>query len=191
MKVLMFIGPERFVPCTFPGIEPNRYLVSDRGRVFNLISGNYISSHIDKEKRLRCSLKTLEGNKKFFTHRLVAWEFCTGYSEERNIVNHKDGNSLNNFYFNLEWVTSMENTHHAYSKGLIPVGEKSHLAKYSENFIRKLCEQLEITTKAREIYNNLQNDVELSGVTLKTFKSLVKKVKNRQNWVHVSKDYNF
>jgi hypothetical protein len=47
-------------------------------------------------------------------HRLVAHAFCAGYSEERNQVNHIDGNILNNKSSNLEWVSASENTQHSY-----------------------------------------------------------------------------
>lgn len=38
-------------------------------------------------------------------HRLVAEYFVPGRTEERNVVHHVDGNPLNNFYKNLQWVT--------------------------------------------------------------------------------------
>lgn len=44
-------------------------------------------------------------------HKLVATAFC-GKPKGCNCVNHKDGNSLNNYYKNLEWVTHRENDCH-------------------------------------------------------------------------------
>lgn len=41
-------------------------------------------------------------------HQLVCQYFCDGYFEGA-VVNHKDGNTLNNYYTNLEWVTQKEN----------------------------------------------------------------------------------
>lgn len=55
--------------------------------------------------------------KRFFIHRLVAYHFCNGYKPNL-IVNHKDGNKLNNRANNLEWVTRSENDLHAYKNHL-------------------------------------------------------------------------
>lgn len=45
-------------------------------------------------------------------HRLVAEVFCEK-QEHQQIVNHKDGNRLNNEALNLEWLTQKENVAHA------------------------------------------------------------------------------
>lgn len=49
-------------------------------------------------------------NKKIYkmVHRLVAEHFVDGYFKGA-VVNHKDGNKLNNNYRNLEWVTQKFN----------------------------------------------------------------------------------
>lgn len=52
----------------------------------------------------------------FILARLVAHAFVKGYSEERNTVNHKDGDIKNNCSDNLEWVSKSENNKHAYDK---------------------------------------------------------------------------
>lgn len=48
--------------------------------------------------------------------RIVAFNFVEGHSKERNTVNHKDGNVLNNNAENLEWVIQSENNKHSYRK---------------------------------------------------------------------------
>ena len=55
--------------------------------------------------------------KRFFIHRLVAQHFCEGYQKDL-VVNHKDGNKLNNCANNLEWVTRSENDLHAFKNNL-------------------------------------------------------------------------
>lgn len=52
------------------------------------------------------------------THRLVGKAFVQGETEERNQINHKDGNPKNNKFENLEWVTCQENKDHAIATGL-------------------------------------------------------------------------
>ncbi len=51
-------------------------------------------------------------------HVLLANAFVDGKTEERNMVNHIDGNKLNYSIDNLEWVSASENCLHAYMTGL-------------------------------------------------------------------------
>ena len=52
-------------------------------------------------------------NKNFLLYRLVAHAFVDGYTDERNTVNHIDGDTHNNKADNLEWVSQLENNRHA------------------------------------------------------------------------------
>lgn len=50
----------------------------------------------------------------YLLHRIVATAFCENSDPiNKKIVNHKDGNKLNNFASNLEWVTHSENNLHS------------------------------------------------------------------------------
>lgn len=53
----------------------------------------------------------------YYAHRLVA-EYFVDKVDGKNIINHKDGNKINNNYLNLEWCTYSENTLHAIRLGL-------------------------------------------------------------------------
>lgn len=57
----------------------------------------------------------VDGDKKkrYSIHRLVAFYFCDGHFDGA-VVNHKDSNTLNNDYRNLEWVTQAENIRKGY-----------------------------------------------------------------------------
>lgn len=56
---------------------------------------------------------TINGQKKAYAvHRLVAENFIPN-DQKMPIVNHKDGNKLNNNVDNLEWVTQSQNRQHA------------------------------------------------------------------------------
>lgn len=57
--------------------------------------------------------------KKFLIHRLVAKHVIVN-PQNLKVVNHKDGNKLNNSVDNLEWCTNSENILHARRTGLNP-----------------------------------------------------------------------
>ena len=56
-------------------------------------------------------------NKTYLLHRLVAVTFLDN-PENKEFVNHKDANKLNNSLDNLEWVTCFENNIHKIDNGL-------------------------------------------------------------------------
>lgn len=66
----------------------------------------------------KIDLKKNGVRKSFKVHRLVAFSFIP-IIDGKTIINHLDGNPLNNNYKNLEWCTQKENVNHAINTGLI------------------------------------------------------------------------
>lgn len=60
-------------------------------------------------KQVALKLKNKRRWKKCFVHRLVGYAFVKGNTEQRNEIDHIDGNKINNKYTNLRWVTRKEN----------------------------------------------------------------------------------
>jgi len=88
------------------------YQVSNEGRVKNKKKNTILKNdNYTGYSRVRIN------DKHEAVHRLVAKYFVSGY-EENKIVNHKDGNKLNNNVNNLEWVTMQENISHAIENDL-------------------------------------------------------------------------
>lgn len=99
----------------------DKYCITNTGKVFNLVTGNemktrkiqgYLSVGLEKPKINGKRHQVI--NK---VHRLVATYFVPN-PNNNPVVNHKDGNKLNNNFTNLEWVTISENTKHSYAHQL-------------------------------------------------------------------------
>jgi hypothetical protein len=94
----------------------SNYRIYNNGQIY----GDYIKKYLTPSivnGYYRVSLWRDNIGKSCYIHRLVAQLFCDN-SDNKPIVNHRDGNKLNNHYTNLEWVTCSENNKHAYIIGL-------------------------------------------------------------------------
>lgn len=92
------------------------YLVSNLGKVFSLKSNKFLKTSIDKGGYEQVKLQYRGKQCSNFVHRLVAKEFCRGYSEGLQ-VNHIDADRLNNHASNLEWLTAKENIRDTVKRG--------------------------------------------------------------------------
>lgn len=96
-----------------------KYKISNHGNVKN-IKTNVILKPSLKNGYYYCSLKINNVDKKFRIHRLVALAFVENSNWDiNNVVNHIDGNKLNNFHKNLEWTTIGGNNKHAANNNLV------------------------------------------------------------------------
>lgn len=94
------------------------YCIYEDGRVKNKNTNYFLKGTIRLHGYLAYRLSK-EGKKyQFYAHRLVAEAFIDN-PLNFNIVNHKDGNKLNNHVNNLEWCDQSDNMKHAYQKQLI------------------------------------------------------------------------
>lgn len=106
------------------GLE-DRFMVSNLGRIKSIsrFNGLYtVRERIMRTKVNRFGYETInlwDGTVRrcFQVHRLVAEAFLPN-PEAKPVVDHLDGNKLNNSVNNLEWVSIAENNQRAYDKGL-------------------------------------------------------------------------
>lgn len=113
----------------------NNYTLFEDGRVYSKKSGIYLQACISGS-----SGYLTYGGKLGTVHRLLANYFLGGIPSKM-VVNHLDGNKLNNKLYNLEITTYQLNMQHAYVTGLAKgkPGETNSGAKLSENEYRQLC----------------------------------------------------
>lgn len=88
------------------------YKISNLGRVFSSKTCKLQEQTPNSRGYLRVHLQMDRMDKFEFTHRLVARHFVPN-PDFKNIVNHIDGNKINNVASNLEWCTAQENILHA------------------------------------------------------------------------------
>lgn len=91
------------------------YYITEDGKCYNSNTGKYLKGQENcKNGYFSYNLTMPDGSKKrCLAHRLVALAFIPNDDENKNQVNHIDGNKLNNCTDNLEWVTQAENQQHA------------------------------------------------------------------------------
>lgn len=129
-----------------PGYE-ELYEVSNKGNVRSLDrkvwNGN--GFYLKKGRILKKSKTTTgywkvelydkgRGRKSKKVHRLVAKAFIPKI-KDKNLINHIDGNPLNNNVENLEWCSQSENMEHAYEIGLMHSNFSKHKDKMIEEYV--------------------------------------------------------
>ena len=98
----------------------DKFEVSNTGKIRSLKSSKVLKTVINPSvgrEQVVVSLGATGTYKAIKIHIAVAYNFIEGY-EDGLVVNHKDGNKLNNCSWNLEWVTDQENQKHAFKNGL-------------------------------------------------------------------------
>jgi hypothetical protein len=90
------------------------YSITNNGRVFSHKWGKFkeVKPQLTEKGYHKVWLYKDKKRSMHFVHRLVLKTFGEPV-EGKYVVNHKDGNPLNNFIENLEWVTPKENDTHA------------------------------------------------------------------------------
>lgn len=103
----------------------DRYGVSESGEVSNLLTGKLLKPTINGNGYL---LFNAGAKHKLTVHRQVAQLYVPN-PNNYPVINHKDGNKLNNHFSNLEWTTYSGNTRHAFDTGLIDRKKLGRLGK--------------------------------------------------------------
>ena len=102
--------------------EYELYWVSPKGKIFTYLRGFFEEFKLSINNRNGYAYVNLFNRKNnkhesHRFHRLIAKMFIPN-PENKPVVNHIDGNKLNNNVSNLEWATISENTQHAFDNGL-------------------------------------------------------------------------
>ncbi len=121
----------------------DKFEISNDGQLRNIKTETIYKQTINKNGycQVCVSLGSRSKKKVFKIHKAVAETFIPN-SENKEEVNHKDGNKTNNNVLNLEWATDSENKQHAYKNGLMKplYGIDNGASKLTQNDIRYIRE---------------------------------------------------
>lgn len=153
------------------------YYIRDNGEVYSYKNGwktrkgwKKLTPYISRNGYENVTLVKQNKKKKAMVHRLVAKYFVDGYKEGL-VVNHIDGNTLNNKADNLEWTTQQDNIIKGYETSGVDQTRNYHYYKLKLPNGEIYEEEFKGFTSFKEWFD--QQNFPLSALTLrnkKTFK---------------------
>lgn len=131
-------------------------------RIVKRLNNGVLTNHTYVERMMKLPITSSGYNqiilhkngvsKNLYIHRLVAQHFIKN-PDKKPVVNHKDGDKLNNHYSNLEWMTVSENTKHAFDiLGFIPNTSGIHPKARVNQLDKETGEILETFESITEAY---------------------------------------
>lgn len=97
--------------------QKTNYEINEFGIVRNIKTQKELKPLLGSNGYYKYCLYVNKQAKYCSAHKIVALYFVPNKNNQE-IVNHIDGNKLNNFYKNLEWCSYQDNANHAWKEGL-------------------------------------------------------------------------
>lgn len=112
-------------------------------------------------------------------HRILAEAFIPN-PENLSDVDHIDGNRQNNILDNLRWVTHGDNIKHSFDlNNRSAIGTDNANNIFDINIVKQICELLQAGLMPATIRDRGYDYY------------LVRSIRSRKNWSHISKDYSW
>ena len=162
------------------------YIITKEGIVYNIETEQILKSTIYNAGYYRVNIQLGKRGiyKTLLLHRLIGEGFIPN-PNNFPVINHIDGNKLNNNIDNLEWCTYLHNNLHAKSMGLYrkpsPIdSEKCNLTKHSKSQVIQVCELLSQGLPPKIIHRNFKIDYDF-----------ILGLYNKRTWKKISTKYDF
>ena len=156
----------------FKRIGITQYEISDTGSIRHIFTGDARQPSLNKGGYYRISLHGFT----YSVHRLVGEAFIEN-PLNNPVINHKNGIKTDNRVENLEWVTSSENTLHAYNTGLKRRGEDFNCAKLSDTDVENI--------KLRFVQGHRSHDI---AADYEVAEGSIANIRSGRAWKHIRPD---
>ena len=136
----MIIASNNSLIKTF--VESGKYNITQDGHIYNIRTGKEIG-YTSKDTGYKViTIGSREKTRRIFIHRIIWYVYGDTPLSDTLVLNHKDGNKLNNCIDNLEQVTQAQNNLHKFRVlNHAPVIGHNKLTKKQANEIRLLRAQ--------------------------------------------------
>ena len=157
------------------------YEVSSFGRVMRVVArnsgvaGRMLSAKPNNRGYCQVCLSQGGDKKVLKVHRLVAIAFLGPPFGTRCTVNHRDLDKTNNFVYNLEWISHVDNVRHAVRAGAHPHGETNGMSVLTDDDV--------LTINAAYSTNNIT--MKELGTIFEVDRTTISKVVNGKTWKHI------
>lgn len=163
------------------------YKVYEDGRVYSLLTNKFLKADMCSGYMMY-TLSIDNKPKRYKAHRLVAMLFLENHDETKNIVNHIDGNKLNNHFSNLEWCDYYSNNKHARDMGLNNVSESNKKRWENPSFRQKMSKKFSEINQGKYNHRNnprfkysiIYNDKEITRTELRELLGLSQSATDRK-----------
>ena len=142
----------------------NKYLIDENGKVLNTETGQYLRGSYNETGYHYYRLSKNGKKKMFFAHRLVAEAFIPN-PNDYPVVNHIDGNKINNSVNNLEWCTYSENTQHWRDNKKIIRQQTEYYTEDLPNEIWKECYHNYYISSCGRVRHKIKNNLLHPSIT--------------------------
>lgn len=136
-------------------LDYENYYIFEDGNILNTNTNKFLKGSINESGYKYYRLSKDNKKKMYYAHRLVAEAFLSN-PDNLPVVNHKDGNKLNNNVDNLEWCTYSENIEHAHKNNLISIRREKEY--YQENLPNEEWKKINNIPYSVSSYGRVKND---------------------------------
>lgn len=159
----------------------DNYMIDENGNVYNTSTQQYLKGSIGVNGYKYYRLSKNNKKRMFYAHRLVA-EYYIDNLNSLPVVNHKDGNKLNNNFSNLEWVSYSQNTQYWKDNSTIIRKPVEYYREDLPNEIWKEFENYYVSSLGR-IRHKIKNNLLRPSLTCGYYKVRLSKEGLVEDWM--------